>query len=164
MSLNVDNSKNTLVIGIGNPLRNDDGVGPYVADSIEAKGLGEVKVWITQQLYVEDLDRMLAFKRIILVDAAIAGAAVDFRRVEKSHGQLPPSSHHLTAEMFVNLASSIYHQDLNLHLCSIRGYNFDVGNKLSTEVLKSAQDVVQVIIELLKEVKVCTKDILPNKL
>ena len=162
MSLNADNSKCTLVIGIGNPLRNDDGVGAYIADSIEAKGLADVTVWITQQLFVEDLDRMLAFKRIILVDAAIAGAAVDFRKVDKSHGQLPPSSHHLTAEMFVNLADSVYHKALNLHLCSIRAHSFDVGNKISSEVLKSAQLVIDVISELLKEAKICTKDISPK--
>ncbi len=73
MSLNEDKLKNFLVIGIGNPLRCDDGVGAYVADCIEAKGLSGVKVWITQQLYIEDLERMLEFKRIILVDASTGG-------------------------------------------------------------------------------------------
>ena len=86
MSLKEDKPSNTLVIGIGNPLRCDDGVGPYVAECIEAKSLSGVKVWITQQLQVEDLERMLEFNLIVLVDASIAGPPLDFRPIQRSAG------------------------------------------------------------------------------
>jgi hydrogenase 3 maturation protease len=145
MSLNEDKLKNFLVIGIGNPLRCDDGVGPYVADCIEAKSLSGVKVWITQQLFIEDIERMLEFKRIILVDASTGGLPIDFHLVEKTQLQAPSSSHHLSAETFVNLASSIYQKDVSLSLCSIRGSCFDVGDKISPEAQKNAQKAVHLI-------------------
>ena len=150
MSLNEDKLKNILVIGIGNPLRCDDGVGPYIADCIEAKGLNDVKVWVTQQLQVEDLAAMLEFKRVILVDASLAGPLLDFHPVKKTGDQTLSSSHHLSAETFVNLASSIYHKDLHMHLCSIKGDSFDVGDKISPDVLQRAQDAVELICSSLK--------------
>ena len=151
MSLNESKLKDILVIGIGNPLRCDDGVGAYVAESIEAKGLHGVKVWITQQLQVEDLERMLEFSRIILVDASVQGPLLDFRPIEKFTGHILSSSHYLSAETFVNLANSIYHKNLNIHLCSIRGDCFDTGDKLSSGVLQRAQEAVKLICRSLKE-------------
>ena len=151
MSLNEDKSKNILVIGIGNTLRCDDGIGPYVAECIEAKALNGVKVWVSQQLQVEDLERMLEFSRIFLVDASIAGPPLDFRPIQKFAGQILSSSHHLSAETFVNLASSIYHKDLNMHLCSIRGGCFDTGDKLSAPVLERAQEAVGLICSSIKK-------------
>jgi len=145
MSLNGDNSKKILVVGIGNPLRCDDGVGPYVADCIEAKGIKHVKVWVTQQLHIEDVEPMLEFKRVILVDASTDGPPLDFRRVESLKGQLLSSSHHLSAETLVNLAHSIYHRDLSMQLCSIRGNSFEVGNRISSDVLACAQEAVELI-------------------
>jgi len=150
MSLNGDNLKKVLIIGVGNPLRSDDGVGPYVADCIEAKGLTDVKVWITQQLNMEDLERMLEFNRIILIDASVGGPLLDFRPVEKFTGQALSSSHHLSAETFVNLASSIYHKDLRIHLCTIRGDSFEVGDKITPQVIERAQEAVGLICSLLQ--------------
>jgi hydrogenase maturation protease len=154
MSLNGDKSKEILVIGIGNPLRCDDGVGPYVAGRIEAKGLKNVKVWLTQQLQLENLERMLEYDRVILVDASMAGPPVDFRQVESLKGQALSSSHHLSPETFVDLAQSIYHKNLNLHLCSIKGNYFEVGDKISSDVLERAQEAMELI---------CMKVILQNK-
>jgi len=149
MSLSEDIHKKTLLIGIGNPLRSDYGVGPYIADCIEAKGLSGVKVWVTQQLNMEDLARMLEFSRVILVDASLNGPLLDFHPVEKSVGTHLSSSHHLSAEMFVNLASSIYHRDMQMHLCTLKGNNFETGDKISPDVLQRAQEAVGLICSLL---------------
>ena len=126
-------------------LRSDDGVGPYIADCIEAKGLSGVKVWVTQQLNVEDLERMLGFDHLILVDASLEGPLLDFRPVGLIAGQTLSSSHHVSAETFVNLAKSIYKKDLQMHLCSIKGSSFEVGDKISPDVLKRAQEAVELI-------------------
>lgn len=150
MSLNEVKQTNVLVVGIGNPLRSDDGVGPYVADGVEARGLNGVKVWVVHQLNVEDLDRMIEFNKIILVDASVTGLPLDFHPVDKFTRQTLSSSHHLSAETFVNLAKSIYHTDLHLHLCSIRGISFEVGNKISPEVFKRAQVAVELICHSIK--------------
>lgn len=152
MSLKEDKSKNILVIGIGNPLRSDDGVGPYVADCIEARSLCGVKVWVTQQLNVEDLEGMLAFDRVILVDASTVGGPIDFHQVGSCNGKPLASSHHLSPETFVDLARTIHHKDLALQLCSIRGHRFEVGDKISAGVLACAKEAVERICASLKGV------------
>ncbi len=144
MSLNGDNSRNFLIIGIGNPLRCDDGIGPYVAERIEAEGLNGVKVWTTQQLQLEDLERMLEFKGVVLIDASVDGQPLDFRPIQSTGGQLA-SSHHICAETFVSLAKSIYHKELKMELCSIRGLCFDTGDTLSPAVLERAAEAVKLI-------------------
>ncbi|MDE2027555.1 MAG: hydrogenase maturation protease, partial [Candidatus Omnitrophica bacterium] len=108
MSSSGDKRKGVLVIGVGNPLRSDDGAGPCVVEQIEAKHWPGIDTWIVQQLQLEDLDRMLAYDQVILVDASVSGPPLDFRPLEKSSRQTLPSSHHLSAELFVNLASEIY--------------------------------------------------------
>jgi len=139
------NLQNILVVGIGNTLRCDDGVGPYVAGCIEAKAIKGVKVLVTQQLHVEDIDQMLAFDRVILIDASTAGPVLEFRRVEGVKGQPLSSSHHLSAETFVNLADSLYHKSLFMQLCSIRGHNFNVGDKITPAVQACANQAVELI-------------------
>lgn len=150
MSLNGDNFQKTLVIGIGNTLRSDDGVGPYVADCIEAKGIKNVKVWVTQQLHVEDLEPMLEFGRIILIDASLSGPPLDLRRVDSVKGQSLSSSHHLSAETFINLAKSIYHKDISMQLCSIKGHRFEVGDTLTPDVRACAKQAVELICSQIK--------------
>lgn len=143
MSLSAD--KSVLVVGIGNPLRCDDGVGPYVADCIEAKAIKGIKVWVTQQLYVEDLEPMLAFSKVILVDAAVGGQDIDFHTVKLDKLKGIASSHHLSAETFVSLARSIYSKNIDMQVCSIRGLSFEAGDKISASVLTCAQRAVELI-------------------
>ncbi|MDE2009643.1 MAG: hydrogenase maturation protease [Candidatus Omnitrophica bacterium] len=145
MSLKGDRPANILVVGIGNPLRCDDGVGPYIAGCIETRGLSGVHVRTVQQLLLEDLEEMLQYDQVILADASVSGPPVDFRPVEKFSGQLLSSSHHLSAELFVNLAAGVYHKDLKLHLCCVKGLSFEVGDKISDFVLQRAGEAVDLI-------------------
>ena len=139
-----------LVVGIGNTLRCDDGVGPYVADCIKAQAIKGVKVSVTQQLHVEDIEGMLAFDRVILIDASTAGPPVDFRQVEGGKEQALSSSHHLSAETFVNLAASLYHKNLSVQLCSIKGHNFKVGDTITPAVQACAKQAVELICSSIK--------------
>ncbi|MBF0512027.1 MAG: hydrogenase maturation protease, partial [Candidatus Omnitrophica bacterium] len=141
-----------LVIGIGNTLRSDDGVGPYIAQLIEAKGLKGVKVWVTQQLHVEDIDGMLVFSKIILIDAAVEGVQVSLRRIHSNDtAGRAASSHHLSAGLCLDMARQIFHKTLNIELCSIRGSNFEFGDKLSAHVLSCVDQAVELICSSIKQ-------------
>ena len=71
----------TLVVGVGNPTRCDDGAGPVVAERIAALDLPDVEVRTTQQLQIELAEEFAQFDRVIVVDAAIGGDAVQFRAI-----------------------------------------------------------------------------------
>lgn len=60
-----------LVIGYGNVLRRDDGVGPHVAEAVEAMNLPSVRTLISQQLNPEHADLIARARRVVFVDAAV---------------------------------------------------------------------------------------------
>ncbi len=73
-----------LVIGYGNTLRGDDGVGPRVAESIEALGLPGMHGFACPQLTPELADPVSRAAAVVFVDASAEGprAPVRMRRLE----------------------------------------------------------------------------------
>ena len=71
-----------LVIGYGNPVRRDDGVGPRVAEAIEALQLPGVRTLVGHQLSPEDADPISRARKVIFVDAAVDRIdGVQFRKL-----------------------------------------------------------------------------------
>ena len=62
---------NLLVIGYGNTLRGDDGVGPRVAEAVEALKLPGVRTFTCQQLSPEHAEMISQAARVVFVDAAV---------------------------------------------------------------------------------------------
>lgn len=76
---------NILVIGYGNTLRQDDGVGPYVAEQVEELGLPGVRTLVAPQLNPEHAERVAEARLVVFVDASQApGRNVGLRPVEPS--------------------------------------------------------------------------------
>jgi hydrogenase maturation protease len=75
-----------LVIGYGNELRRDDGLGPRLARSIEALAFPNVRVLTCHQLNPELADPISQAGAVVFIDAAIGRVRV---RVEK----LAPATH-----------------------------------------------------------------------
>jgi len=72
-----------LVIGYGNSLRRDDGVGPRVAEAIEELHLPGVRTLVCQLLSPEYADPIARARRVIFVDAAVDKTdGVHFRKLE----------------------------------------------------------------------------------
>ena len=72
-----------LVIGYGNELRGDDGVGPKVAAVVEALHLPGVRTLICQQLSPEHAEPVSQAQAVVFVDAAVdAPREVQFRKLE----------------------------------------------------------------------------------
>ena len=72
-----------LVIGYGNTLRGDDGVGPRVAEAIEKLNLPGVRTLVCQQLSPEYADPVSRAHTVVFVDAAVdAPREVQFRKLE----------------------------------------------------------------------------------
>jgi hydrogenase maturation protease len=71
-----------LIIGYGNSLRRDDGVGPRVAEAIEELQLPGVRTLVCQLLTPEYADPIARARRVIFVDAAVDKTdGVHFRKL-----------------------------------------------------------------------------------
>jgi hydrogenase maturation protease len=72
-----------LVIGYGNTLRSDDGVGPRVAEAVEALHLPRVQTLVCPQLSPEHADPISKAAAVVFVDAAMdAPREVQLRPLE----------------------------------------------------------------------------------
>jgi hydrogenase maturation protease len=60
-----------LVIGYGNSLRRDDGVGPRVAEAVEELHLPGVRTLATHQLSPEHAEPVARARRVVFVDAIV---------------------------------------------------------------------------------------------
>jgi hydrogenase maturation protease len=75
-----------LVIGYGNTLRGDDGVGPRVAEAVGALGLANVRTLICQQLSPEHAVPIAVAEIVVFVDASVdAPAQVQWRPILPSN-------------------------------------------------------------------------------
>jgi hydrogenase maturation protease len=77
------NGVQLLVIGYGNELRRDDGVGAKVANAVAEWNLPGVQAIACHQLTPELTDAMASAAHVVFVDAAVgAGGSVQCREIE----------------------------------------------------------------------------------
>jgi hydrogenase maturation protease len=83
MNCDVSLEADVLVIGYGNTLRGDDGVGPRVAEAVGQLHLPGVRTLICPLLTPELADPISRVGRVIFVDAAVdAPRTVQWRKLE----------------------------------------------------------------------------------
>ena len=132
----------TLVIGYGNLLRSDDGVGAYVADAVDSLKLPDTDVCTYHQLHVDLIEKWKFYDRIILVDASEKGPSLEIKDMGSDCKTAETASHHANPQALLNLLNALYATRPEVKLCSIRGKNFDFGNELSDPVKENAAEAV----------------------
>jgi hydrogenase maturation protease len=140
----------TLVIGIGNDFRQDDGAGLAVARQLRSRARGRIRVMEHGGDGTSLLDAWEGAGLVVLVDAVRSGSSpgtihhVDVR----AEGLLPgpfvwSSSHALGVADAVKLAARLNRLPPALFLYGIEGRRFGLGQGLSPEVKAAAAAVVE---------------------
>ncbi|MBI4971456.1 MAG: hydrogenase maturation protease [Candidatus Omnitrophica bacterium] len=140
-----------LVVGYGNSVRSDDGIGLYIAERLGALRLSAVDVIVTQQLVTELVESFGLYSKIIFVDARQDGPEIHLRKLDVSKSFEMPVSHHLGPEVLVLLAAQIYHSHPQIYICTVRGENFDYGTEISESVRQRAEEAIRRIYSLISE-------------
>ena len=120
-----------LVIGYGNTLRRDDGVGPLVAEAVAALGLPGVRTLVCHQLTPELADPIARAQTVVFVDAA-AGAVgeVKLGRVTPS-ASIQLMAHASSPEHLLALARELFGHAPTGWLLAIPADDFNFGEGLS---------------------------------
>jgi hydrogenase maturation protease len=114
-----------LVLGYGNPGRQDDGLGPAVATEIDGLGWPNVTAHDNYQLNIEDAMDVAAHDVVWFVDAAKAGPSpYDMRGVSPA-SPVEFSSHIVRPETILAIARQCYGGSPKAFLLAIRGYEFE---------------------------------------
>ena len=122
-----------LLIGFGNPAREDDGIGPAVAEIIENMQIEGVTVDSDYQLTVEDSAAVAEHDLVVFVDASLdCEEPFVFTKVtprlEESF-----SSHSVEPEMVIALAEHLFRAKTEAYILGIRGYSFEMFTEEMTE-------------------------------
>jgi len=138
----------TVLVGYGNTMRRDDGVGWRVVRQLAPHCTG-VQVITAHQLMPELAADVAGAAQVVFVDASIDGTPGEvgihrlhpLDRLEDAHALTPPG--------ILYLASYLYERVPPAHLVTITGETFALGDTLSATVEAAVPRAVDVICELL---------------
>ena len=143
----------TLIIGYGNPIRGDDGIGCHAARLLEQHFWNDpdVEVVAAQQLTPEMADDISQRDFVLFLDASSGQPPGTIKRVTISPEPGPCGfSHQLTPSSLLSAAEQLY-GDAPYAMCiTMAGWSFDVGQKMShiatrrmPELIRLAREAVE---------------------
>ncbi|MBN1680143.1 MAG: hydrogenase maturation protease [Anaerolineae bacterium] len=138
-------AQHVLVIGYGNTLRGDDGIGRYVvghlAQTIRA---GAARVISCQQLTIDLAELIYRFGFVILVDACEGGVPGTFTCQEvRLETDTPPSLlHHMQPSSLLACSQALYGATPRMVLLTVVGAVFDYGEGLSPVLQQILPDIL----------------------
>jgi len=142
-----------LVIGYGNVLRRDDGVGPRVADAVEALHLPGVRTLVCQQLSPEHAEAVAQAQTVIFVDAAVdAPAEVQLRKLEPGEStQL--MAHAADPRTMLALARDVFGHAPEAWWLTIPAVKLGFGEDLSPDAQRGLERAVEEIKRLRRQAR-----------
>jgi hydrogenase maturation protease len=143
-----------LVIGVGNELRGDDGIGLYIAGQVSKLGLEDVAVVTSDGDAASLLETWKGAAKVIVIDA-VASAAEPGRifRFDAAREEIPEalfkksSSHDFGVLEAVGLGRMLSMLPSELIIYGVEGESFDAGDGITKEVKRAAAEVIHKIIE-----------------
>jgi hydrogenase maturation protease len=140
-----------IILGIGNPILSDDGVGLHIASELDGL-LDDVDVRTTSMIDLNLLDTLADYDRLFIIDAIEAGGSHigTVRRLPPGEGSL-----HLFSSHGIHLFELLQlGRDLGYRIPEIGGiYGVYIGEgsvfgeTLSPELMSKKSDIVREIIE-----------------
>ena len=151
----------TLVLGYGNPDRQDDGVAWHVLHALairlhlpapdsyeeEFPPNDRLDFAFTLQLTPEMAEQIAPYERVCFVDAHTGSIAAEVQLVAvAAQFQQSPFTHHLTAQSLLSMCQSLYEKTPQAALLSIRGHQFEFERQLSAETAALVPEAVEKIL------------------
>ena len=126
----------TLVIGFGNPLRRDDGVGPFVVGLLEPSA--DLEVIACHQLTPEMAEAVSRAGRVIFIDAR-ADLAPGEIAIEPVHPHASALFHQFDPGTLLACAAQLYGAAPEAFLAGVGAESFELGETLSPAVEAAAR-------------------------
>lgn len=150
--------KKLLILGYGNPDREDDGVAWHILSAL-ASALGlvppdsyedefpnspQIDFSFALQLTPEMAEDIMAYEYICFVDAHTGNIAEPVRLIDvESEFQASPFTHHLTPQSLLSLCETIYRRKPEAALLSVLGHRFLFSRQLSKETARLVPQAVE---------------------
>ncbi len=153
--MNVSANLRTLIIGIGNPLRSDDGLGWAVAEHLARECDTNWDIQIVHQLTPDVAQWMSDVSLVIMVDASHTGepGELHVRPLSSSSTAQPGaiSTHHTTPEELAALTTVIYGHCPPVMIVTMTGADFSIGEHLSLIISQKLPLVCALVRQMLRD-------------
>ena len=145
--MNVSARMHILIIGIGNPLRSDDGLGWAVAEQLSQDGDPGYVIRTVHQLTPELAQWMAASNHVIMIDASHEGEPGELHiRPLSPHAQpAAVGTHYTTPEELAALTAVVYGHCPPVVVVTMTGADFSVGEQLSAMIAQQIPLVSAVV-------------------
>jgi hydrogenase maturation protease len=144
----------TLIVGYGNSLRSDDGLGWHVVERLaqDARLSGATVQW-RHQLTPELAHDIGQSSLVVLIDVSVEQepGVIAVRRLEATSTPGSAWSHHVDPESLVALARELWNASPDVFVVSVGAGSLDVGEQLSPAVEAALPKVVETVIGLVSE-------------
>ena len=140
-----------LIYGYGNPGRQDDGLGPIVADLIEKENFSNVKIDSNYQLNAEDAVALADSDITVFVDASEDEKVETFNFFEvKPDDEIGYTTHAMSAGSVLALCNTVYKKHPATYMLGIRGVEWGFKEELSQRGRQNLELAVSFLKDLLK--------------
>lgn len=148
--MKIPNVANTLVLGIGNNGRSDDGLGWAFIDHIEREGTFKGKMEYRYQLGIEDAELISHFDHVVIIDAyagilengAAWQACTPVDRFSFTTHEIPPG-------VILSLCHDLYGKTPQVDCLLIAGNCWDLNIGLSDQARKNLDRAFDLFMERL---------------
>jgi hydrogenase maturation protease len=138
-----------LVVGYGNRLRGDDGIGPEVADRVELWNLPQVRSISAHQLTPELAEELSRVDGAIFVDACIDSEVVRVCPLLPKTQLDRQLGHDIDPRSLLCLAQILYGNVPQTWFIAVPGTNFELGESLSKTAQNGVDQALATIRKLL---------------
>ncbi len=142
-----------LILGYGNPGRQDDGIGPAVVEEIERLKLPGVTAESDYQLVIENAAALAEHEKVIFVDAAVKGPESFRVKSLIPSSTISFTSHVIEPESVLAICRDTFKKVPDAWLIGVRGYEFELAEVLSERALENKHKALDFIKLLIREWK-----------
>lgn len=148
-----ESPSSTLIIGVGNVYRGDDGVGVTVARRLRARTPAEVAIVEASGEGAALMELWKGAAQVVVIDATHSGSpSGTIHRFDARAEPLPSQFFHYSTHAFsvaeaVELGRALDVLPPRLIVYGIEGQSYSAGEGLSAEVEKAASDVIPRVLQ-----------------
>jgi hydrogenase maturation protease len=133
----------TLILGMGNPLRGDDGLGPAVVGRLAASWKNrDVAMFNVHQLLPEHCELLRDAERVLFIDASVTISAGDVQLTPVSIDGSTLFTHVLTPASLLALTASLYGRAPQAWQLQMGAEQFEGGSELGDSLLRKAERLI----------------------
>ena len=140
-----------LIVGYGNPGRQDDGLGPEIVQELEQLQLSGLTLEADYQLSIEHAADLGQSDKVIFVDAAVSGPEpYQVKRLEAARS-IEFTSHALGPEAVLAICEDTYKHTPEALLVAVRGYSFEFAEGLTDKARQNKSKALEFIKNLIDQ-------------